>query len=73
MSELYCITAETNVDEMTQRYPLTAVTLLKMGVQCVGCYISPHHTVADMAREWHLNLGRLLGQLNELVEEESDQ
>jgi hybrid cluster-associated redox disulfide protein len=73
MSELYCITAETRVDEMTRQYPVTAVLLMKMGVQCVGCYVSPLHTVADMAKEWHLNLGRLLRQLNEFVEEESGQ
>ena len=73
MSELYLITAETKVDEMTQRYPATAVLLLKMGVQCVGCYVSPHHTVADMAKEWRLNLGRLLKQLNEYVGEENSE
>lgn len=72
MEERYCITAETKVDEMTQRYPATAVLLMKMGVQCVGCWISPHHTIFDMAKEWNLNLGRLLKQLNDFVAEASD-
>jgi hybrid cluster-associated redox disulfide protein len=71
MSERYFITAETKVDEMTQRYPATAVLLMKTGVQCVGCWISRYHTVADVAKEWNLNLGRLLRHLNEFIEEEN--
>ena len=71
MSELRQITAETHVDEMTQQYPATAVLLMKMGVQCVGCWISPHHCMADVAKEWHLNLNRLLRRLNEFIEEET--
>ena len=70
MGEPYLITEKTYVDEMTQRYPATAVLLMKMGVQCVGCWISPHHCMADVAKEWHLNLGRLLRQLNEFIAED---
>ena len=70
MGEPYLITAKTNVDDMTHRYPTTAVLLMRMGVQCVGCWISPHHCIADVAKEWNLNLGRLLRQLNEFIAEE---
>jgi|YelNatPaOPRAMG01_1025707.scaffolds.fasta_scaffold274779_2 hybrid cluster-associated redox disulfide protein len=64
------ITDKTCVEDMTQEYPVTAVLLLRMGVQCVGCWVSRFHTVSDVAREWHLNLPDLLRELNALVEEE---
>ena len=72
MNEPYVITDKTRVDEMTQRYPATAVLLMKMGVQCVGCWISPYHCIADVAKEWHLDPKRLLKQLNEFIAEQEN-
>ncbi len=69
MVEHTAITETTCVEDMTQAYPETAVLLLRKGVQCVGCWISRYHTVADVAHEWHLDLPRLLRELNELVDE----
>lgn len=69
MDERQPITEKTCVEDMTQEYPETAVLLLRMGVQCVGCWISRYHTVADVAHEWHLDLPRLLQALNTLVDE----
>lgn len=69
MDEQRPITEKTRVEDMTQEYPETAVLLLRMGVQCVGCWISRYHTVADAAHEWHLDLPRLLQDLNALVDE----
>ncbi len=70
MREQPLITAETSVSEMTALYPRTAVVLIKMGVQCVGCWISRFHTVADLALEWNLDLDRLLKELNEIARDE---
>ena len=62
------ITADMQVTEMTERYPETAVLLLKMGVQCVGCWVSRFHTVSDVSREWNLDLGKLLKKLNHVAD-----
>lgn len=69
MDERRPITELTCVEDMTYEYPETAVLLLRKGVQCVGCWVSRHHTVADMAREWHLDLARLLQELNAVADE----
>lgn len=69
MDEQRAISETTCVEDMTQEYPETAVLLLRKGVQCVGCWISRYHTVADVAREWHLDLPHLLRELNALVDE----
>lgn len=69
MDEHRAITKTTYVEEMTQAYPATAVLLLRRGVQCVGCWISRYHTVADLAHEWHLDLQRLLRELNAVADE----
>lgn len=69
MDERRAITGTTYVEEMTQAYPETAVLLLRRGVQCVGCWISRYHTVADLAHEWHLDLQRLLRELNAVADE----
>ncbi len=73
MDERQPITEKTCVEDMTQEHPETAVLLLRMGVQCVGCWISRYHTVADVAHEWHLDLPRLLRDLNALVDEEREE
>ncbi len=65
------ITADMQVTEMTDQYPETAVLLLKMGVQCVGCWISRFHTIADLAREWELDQAKLLKKLNRIADGES--
>jgi hybrid cluster-associated redox disulfide protein len=70
MDEQRLITAETQVSEMTTLYPSTAVALLRMGVNCVGCWISRFHTVGDLAQEWNLDLDRLLRELNRVAREE---
>ncbi len=62
------ITADMQVSDMTQQYPATAVLLLKMGVQCVGCWVSRFHTVADLSREWGLDPDKLLKKLNRVAD-----
>lgn len=58
------ITADCLVQEVIERYPQAATIFIRYGLQCVGCYISPHHTIADSAREYALALEPLLRDLN---------
>jgi hybrid cluster-associated redox disulfide protein len=58
------ITADSLVQEVVERHPQAISVFSRHGLQCVGCYISPFHTIADTAREYALHLEPLLGDLN---------
>jgi len=61
------ITADCLVREIVERYPQTVAVFARHGMQCVGCYISSYHTVADSARQYTLALEPLLRDLNRAV------
>jgi hybrid cluster-associated redox disulfide protein len=62
-----CITADCLVQEVVERYPQTITTFARHGLQCVGCYISPFHTIADSAQAYALALEQLLSDLNQAI------
>jgi hybrid cluster-associated redox disulfide protein len=61
------ITADSLVKEVVEHHPQTIAIFARHGLQCVGCYISPFHTIADSAREYALRVEPLLGDLNRAV------
>lgn len=61
------ITADCLVNDIAERHPQTITVFIRHGLQCVGCYISPHHTIADSAREYALDVGPLLDDLNQAI------
>ena len=65
------ITADYLVQEVVDRHPQTIVIFSRHGLQCVGCYISPFHTIADSAREHAMALEPLLGDLNQAITAEA--
>lgn len=64
------IVATCVVQEVVERYPQTVAVFARHHLSCVGCYISPYHTIADTAREYALALEPLLGDLNRAVGQE---
>jgi hybrid cluster-associated redox disulfide protein len=58
------ITEESVVQEIVEEFPQTILVFARHGLSCAGCYIAPFHTVADSAREHHLSVEPLLGDLN---------
>jgi hybrid cluster-associated redox disulfide protein len=64
---LEAITADCLVQDVVERHPQTIVVFNQHGLQCVGCYISPFHTIADTAREYCLDLEPLLSHLNQAI------
>lgn len=66
------ITADSLVQDVVEYYPRTIAIFARHGLQCVGCYISPFHTVADSAREYEMALEHLLGDLNQAVGAETE-
>jgi hybrid cluster-associated redox disulfide protein len=59
------VTADSLVQQVVERHPETISVLAKRGMQCVGCYISPYHTITDVAREYGLAIEPLLLALNQ--------
>jgi hybrid cluster-associated redox disulfide protein len=59
------ITADSLVHEVIDRYPGSVTVFVQYRLQCIGCYISPFHTIADVAREYALGLDPLLTDLNQ--------
>ncbi len=61
------ITADSLVQEVVECHPQTISLFNHHGLQCVGCYISSFHTIADTAREYAIALEPLLRELNRTV------
>jgi hybrid cluster-associated redox disulfide protein len=61
------ISAESLVQEVVRDHPETVLVFVRHGMQCVGCTMSPFHTVADSAREHAVALEPLLGALNHVT------
>jgi hybrid cluster-associated redox disulfide protein len=61
------ITPNCLVQEVVERHPQTITVFCRHGLQCVGCYVSPFHTIADSAREYNLGIEPLLAELNQAV------
>jgi hybrid cluster-associated redox disulfide protein len=58
------ITADSLVQEIVEAYPQTIPVFVRHRLGCVGCYISPYHTIADCAREYAVSLEPFLRDLN---------
>ena len=67
MQPMERITASCLVQEVVERHPQTVVIFTRYGLNCVGCAISPFHTIADSAREYALAVEFLLGDLNRAI------
>ena len=61
------IRADSLVQDIFKQHPLTIDVFIRNGLHCVGCCVSPFHTVADTAREYALALEPLLADLNRAV------
>lgn len=58
------ISADCIVQGVIERHPQTIIVFARHGLQCVGCYIAPFHTIDDSAREHAISLEVLLADLN---------
>jgi hybrid cluster-associated redox disulfide protein len=61
------INADHLVQEIVEDYPQAVFVFARHGLQCVGCYISPYHTIADSAQAYGIPLEPLLRDLNGVV------
>jgi hybrid cluster-associated redox disulfide protein len=68
MQPIMPITADSLVKEVVESHPQTIAVFVRHGLNCVGCYVAPFHTITDTAREYALRLEPLLSELNSAIE-----
>lgn len=65
------INAETNVDELIDRFPATARVFIRRRMACVGCEIARFESVADVCNAYHQPLETFLKELRTAATEAS--
>jgi hybrid cluster-associated redox disulfide protein len=55
---------DATIADLLDAHPAAAAVLLRRGMACVGCTMSPFETVAEAAREYRINLNSLLEELS---------
>jgi len=53
------VSSEITVEALLDRYPQLLPAFMELGLLCVGCPAEAFHTLTDVAREYHLDLGQL--------------
>lgn len=63
MNKKEVLTSATTVKEVLDRHPQALQVFMDTGLLCVGCPTEAFHTLADVAREYHLDLNQLLQRI----------
>jgi hybrid cluster-associated redox disulfide protein len=63
------ISARLTVKEVLDRYPQTLPAFMQMRLLCVGCPTEAFHTLADVAREYNLDIEYLLERIRSAIAE----
>ena len=62
------LVAELTVAEVQDRWPQTIAIFREYAAACVGCDLAPFCTLADAAREFQIEVNRLLKDLQAIIE-----
>lgn len=55
------------VKELLDRYPQLLQSFMDLGLLCVGCPAEAFHTLADVAREYHLDQNQLRQRIDSVI------
>ncbi len=66
------ISTDITVKELLDRYPRLLQMFMDMGLMCVGCPVETFHTMADVAREYHLDLKQFLQRIHKAIGDEEE-
>ena len=61
--------ADLTVAEVMGHWPQTVPCFFRYRTACVGCPIAPFETLAEVAAVYGLDLGRLLNELKQVLEQ----
>jgi hybrid cluster-associated redox disulfide protein len=58
------LSPDITVKELLDHYPQLMQLFMDLGLLCIGCPAEAFHTLADVAREYHLDLDQLLQRID---------
>ena len=58
---------ELMLDELLQRWPETVPVFIRHKMLCVGCLVTPFHSVVDACAEYGLDTDTFMAELQEAV------
>ncbi|MCP4010136.1 MAG: DUF1858 domain-containing protein [Proteobacteria bacterium] len=61
------LSSDTTVKELLDRYPKILQLFMDFGLLCVGCPAEAFHTLADVAREYHLDPNQLRQRIDRII------
>jgi len=64
------VSSEVTVKELLDRYPQLLQLFMDLKLLCPGCPAEAFHTLADVAREYHLDLNQLCHRIEKSIGEE---
>jgi hybrid cluster-associated redox disulfide protein len=67
MNKKNALTPAITVKEVLDRHPQALQVFLDIGLLCVGCPAEAFHTLADVVREYHLDLNQLLQSIDKAI------
>ena len=67
MNKKEVLTSATTIKEVLDCHQEALQVFVDIGLLCVGCPAEAFHTLADVAREYHLDLSQLLQRIDKAV------
>jgi len=61
------LNADLTLNELMETWPATIQVFLRHKMLCVGCLVTPFHTVEDACAEYHLDQHAFVAELHEAV------
>jgi hybrid cluster-associated redox disulfide protein len=61
------LSPDITVKKLLDRYPQLLKLFMDLGLLCIGCPVEAFHTLADVAREYHLDLNQLLQRIDTVI------
>ena len=61
------LSPDITVKKLLDRYPQLLKLFMDLGLLCIGCPVEAFHTLADVAREYHLDLNHLLERIETVI------
>lgn len=70
MNKKELLTPTITVKEVLDRHPKVLQVFMDTGLLCVGCPAEAFHTLADVAREYNIDLNQLLQRIYRAIEDD---
>lgn len=61
------VTKDTLMGDLMERYPAAVEVLMKYGVRCIGCAVSPYESLESGAAAHGLPLTKVLKEINQII------